>query len=274
MTDELLSFEDDGFLARSYSEPSPTIPPSIAPTPWWELYQYELYDWNDPEFLRENSGPGSYRVIPLTRGYFMIVESEDFEPMTYYPDGSTKKWYASVHYHPDGSIRSVYGRRCGREGEPEKPYAHRELVGCLNDSGDVDHVNGHGLDNRLKTNLRLTSHSENVLNCFRGRRVNLDLPRGVILCGKDEAGNQLYGWQRSIRRSRKKVDTIRSKERWLSPELAGAGYQAELKRIHDRAWAHQPETITYVTFPPLAESEPEAHSMRNKAKSFEFEIPF
>jgi HNH endonuclease len=99
----------------------------------------------------QSESPG-YREIPLTQGKVAIVDSDDVDRVmqhTWYAVKDHKTFYAKSRmggYSPTLMHRFILG--LGR-GEP----------GSL----EVDHINGHGLDNR-KTNLRLVTRSQNARN--------------------------------------------------------------------------------------------------------------
>lgn len=222
---------------------------------WFSRFTFNRYNWSDEEFIRENTGHYSYRVIPLTKGYFTIVSRHDYRRMTRFPDGSPKKWCADVQVDREtGAISKIYAVRTGRGGEPRKIYAHRELIGCIEDSGVVDHINAWSLDNRRGTpenpiNLRYVRRGENMHNALRMRTI-YDLPRGVELRGKNKKGMPLYGGM-YCKRHGQKVRTIRSRRKWLSPESAGRWYQSQMARLHKQraAWAHEPNSVNFPIFP-------------------------
>jgi len=247
-----LEFDDDVLLP--FAEPHEIIP--AMRNAWWIDFEYDRYDWNDPTFKKKNRGHESYRPIKLTQGYFMMVPVKAYRQMTTYPDGSPKKWHAIVHlYAETGEIESVYAKRHGREiyDEPRSVYAHRELLGIVQELGVVgDHVNGKGLDNRF-INLKRVGSDVNNHNTTRPRADGL--PIGVERTGKP--GNYRYNGKVCARRSRKKVITIRSRK-WKTPEPAAAWYQNYLKRKHKRTeWAHNPGSVFEPFFPPRWDSEPE-----------------
>jgi hypothetical protein len=93
------------------------------------------------------------KKIELTRGYFAIVDDEDFEKINQYD------WHViSSGEHTHYAVRqSLYKRGHKRR----KIYMHREIVG--NTEGVVDHINHNGLDNR-KCNLRPCTQSQNMQN--------------------------------------------------------------------------------------------------------------
>lgn len=96
--------------------------------------------------------------IYLSKGYFAIVDDEDFDLVNQY------KWYYNL------------GRRCktGRASTRLKDknnkfgtshiFMHR-LIMSAPKGMQVDHINGNGLDNR-KSNLRICTQSENNKNMF------------------------------------------------------------------------------------------------------------
>lgn len=235
------------------------IPPCVR-NEWWEKFQYDLYDWDDPEFKRKNRGPGAYVPILLTQGYFMMVSPRSYAKITTHPDGSAKRWWADVRTHPEtGEVISVKARRSGNRkfGEPRTILSHRELLGIINDPLIIgDHINGWGLDNRGDVhgpvNLVRTDSRVNGHNAVREREDNL--PTGVEARGKKD--NLVYGGKVCIRVSTTKVITIRSKRRWKNPLRAATWYQNYLKRAHKRtAWAHNPKSVNFPIFPPLKQQE-------------------
>jgi hypothetical protein len=223
-----------------------------APNPWWEKFQYTLYDWSDPDFVARNKGKFGYLPIRLSQGYFMMVSQDRYEEMTWYPDGKPMSWHAHVKYNERGEIVGVYARRRGRVGFDDNVYvlAHRQLLGILDKPSSVgDHVNGLGLDNRCRkrsvVNLCAVSHGVNGHNTTRLRED--DLPQGVERTGLP--GNYRYNGK-VCKRYGKKVVTIRSRK-WKTPEPAARWYQNYLKRTHKRTmWAHKPESVNYPFFPP------------------------
>ena len=247
---------DDGLLFLE----EPIIEVSLSSAPHWveKFYDMNKYDWNDPDFVRQNRGDNAFLPVPLTQGFFMIVPKRMHTRLTKYPDGTPKKWTVKIDLNKQtGKIIKVYGRRQGRGDEPETVYISREIMGVMHGRGDVDHVNGRSLDNRLSSegNLAYISVRQNMSKAFRTRKVNHDLQRGVELRGKNRRGEQMYGGTLRIRRGAK-VKAVRSKVRWASQERAHTWYLNQLKKRFKRVnWAFNSVSVTYPTFPPLMESE-------------------
>lgn len=98
--------------------------------------------------------------VHLTKGYYALVDLE------YYIKVKDTIWQvskgANTHY-----ATAAHGLKM-----------HRIIMGLFyNDSKEVDHINGDGLDNR-KANLRVCTRAENTLNCVR-RRDNTSGYKGV-----------------------------------------------------------------------------------------------
>lgn len=89
--------------------------------------------------------------IPITKGYFVIVDKEDV------------KWLSQWNWYAQESKKRVYA--CRDEKEDDKNvhiYMHNQLLQDVN--GDVtDHINGNGLDNR-RSNLHKVTQRQNMQN--------------------------------------------------------------------------------------------------------------
>ena len=96
---------------------------------------------------------GSVAFVPLTKGYTAIVDAACVALVAGF------NWSAQEDKRADGTIRTVYALRLERG---KKIRMHRAITGARADM-EVDHINGDGLDNRLK-NLRAVSHAENLTN--------------------------------------------------------------------------------------------------------------
>lgn len=95
------------------------------------------------------------KKIPLTKGYYALVDNEDFE------------WANNYSWQAIPKDNRIYVRRSKRIGPDRKTnsktfYMHRELLNA-NENEYVDHINGNPLDNRRK-NLRICTNAENSFN--------------------------------------------------------------------------------------------------------------
>jgi hypothetical protein len=89
-------------------------------------------------------------AIKLASGGAALIDEEDLHIVLGF------KWYAAM------SSRKFYAFRVRKKGhEKETPQMHRIIMG--NPDGEVDHINGNGLDNR-KCNLRICTRTENMYN--------------------------------------------------------------------------------------------------------------
>ena len=91
--------------------------------------------------------------IELTQGKFAIVDDEDADLLNF-------NWHTTKGYARRNSSRS--------EGKQHPIYMHRVIASRMKSvsivSGfEIDHVDGDKLNNR-RSNLRLVTHAENMLN--------------------------------------------------------------------------------------------------------------
>lgn len=224
---------------------------------WWERFKdMDRYDWDDPTFLKRNVGKNAFLPIPLSQGYFMLVPKSKYRSMSVHKDGSPKKWHAKIDRDQEGNVFKVYGRRSGRGDEPRTVFSHREITSTVHSACIVDHCNGWGLDNRLYNLRPVNSQRENMSNNTVRRRVNHELPRGVETRSVNKDGKPQYRGIRARRLKSGRVQIVRSKRTWLSPEPAHRWYQNQLKKIYRRVnWAHTPMSVSYPTLPPLKQQE-------------------
>ena len=95
----------------------------------------------------------SCRYVPLTRGYFALVDAADYERVMQY------KWCATSEHRG-----TVYGS-CRPKG---KTLLMHRLIMNAPPGKVVDHINGHGWDNR-RDNLRLCDQMQNQWNLHTAR---------------------------------------------------------------------------------------------------------
>ena len=104
---------------------------------------------HDPSYRLPAPEPQSadIRFIPLTRGYFAIVDAADYEWLSKY------NWLAMVSDNTVYAFRKVNGKVI---------FMHREIMKPRKGQV-VDHINRNGADNR-RSNLRNCSNRQNVCN--------------------------------------------------------------------------------------------------------------
>lgn len=92
------------------------------------------------------------KKIQLTRGYFAIIDDEDFDKV------SMHKWHLTTRRHHKYASKSfrVNGKKTALQ-------MHRFILNLYDPSKIIDHINGDGLDNR-KSNIRICTHSDNAKN--------------------------------------------------------------------------------------------------------------
>lgn len=88
--------------------------------------------------------------IKLTRGKYVLIDSEDFEYLNQW------KWY---YASPGYAARDIGGRK-----NKKRILMHRLLNKTPNDLV-TDHINHNKLDNR-KSNLRTVTQRQNTYNCL------------------------------------------------------------------------------------------------------------
>lgn len=150
-------------------------------------------------------GP-SIAYIPLNRGLWAIIESEDIERTEKYlwTASHAQPTYA-VHYFRDSNGKRVCtGLHC-----------------FLTGKSGIDHKNRNGLDNRKNGNIRYATHSQNQHNKSKSRN-NTSGFKGVTWnCGRAM-------WQATIMKD--------NRRRFLGyfehPEVAGAAYISAARELH------------------------------------------
>lgn len=95
------------------------------------------------------------KKIELTKGFYTLVDDEDFEWLNQW------KWNFNDYANGDKKYRRVY-RHTIIDGKKVNIFMHREVMQAPR-SIVVDHINHNGLDNQ-KSNLRLCTHSQNMMN--------------------------------------------------------------------------------------------------------------
>lgn len=93
-------------------------------------------------------------LVPLTMGYFAIVDDEDIEVLAKY------NWQAYVD--KKSPTKTVYAYRRAPRPKRGRIWMHRVLLSAP-DGVKVDHRDGNGLNNR-RSNIRTASDSQNLCN--------------------------------------------------------------------------------------------------------------
>lgn len=126
------------------------------------------------------------KQIPLSKGYFALVDNEDFEWLSKY------KWFVLTNY--TNYKRPSYAGRSGH-GSPKIILLHREIMKPPKGL-QIDHINGNGLDNR-KNNLRICTHTENQRNYKRHRSNKYALGTSFNVNGKYQATIRIRSLKKS-----------------------------------------------------------------------------
>lgn len=128
------------------------------------------------------------KAIPLTKGYFTVVDDEDFEKF------SKIKWRAYTSKH--GTCYAFHAQGIS---------IHRLLTNPS--KGEfVHHINGNGLDNR-RCNLKVCTPKENSRAQFNNflRKNKSSRFKGVYISRKHEYAKGIRIWRSSIMVNRKTV---------------------------------------------------------------------
>ena len=96
----------------------------------------------------------AYRKIPLTQGYYAIVDPADYPHLSRYNWRLCRTRGKNTLY-AERSIRLPSGRY-------SRILMHRQLIDAP-EGYVIDHINGNGLDNR-RANLRLATVAQNAWN--------------------------------------------------------------------------------------------------------------
>jgi hypothetical protein len=164
--------------------------------------------------------PDGAKYIPLTRGYFALVDVYDYDSLSRF------NWYVLI------SDKMKYAFRSGQKrlGESGEIGMHQQIL-RLTDGRLPDHRNGNGLDNR-RSNLRPATHAQNL--CNRGKpETNSSGFKGVCrVRGKEK-------WQASI----KTGQSCKFLGHFDTAEEAARAYDSAALRYHGE--------FAHINFPEL-----------------------
>lgn len=154
---------------------------------------------------------GDFCVIPLTQGMATIVDPEDYEKV------AKHSWAA--HWHPVLGAFKATGAIKQEDGKYKYQILHRFILDAPAGM-DVDHINHDTLDNR-KCNLRVCTHSENLMNQKRSK-ANTSGYKGVHWHKKSKR------WVAQVRKEGKTVYC----KLFVSKEDAARAYDAAALEHH------------------------------------------
>ena len=147
------------------------------------------------------------KTIPLTKGYFAIVDDADYESLARY------KWSVNAVNKTFYAARWVKAAEAGRA---HRLYMHESLMG-RRDGFEIDHRTRNGLDNR-RENLRWATPADNTAN--RVQQVGVSGYRGVT--------RKRHRWQAKIMRQGK--DFLLGT--FDTPGEAALAYDAEARKLN------------------------------------------
>ena len=130
----------------------------------------------------------AFRKIPLTKGKFAIVDTEDYQPLRRH------KWYARKSPHTFYAVRSLTN---GKKKPRKNMYMHH-LVIDIPKGFFADHINHNGLDNR-KANLRLATRTQNIWHRKKFKKPSRSQYKGV------DWANDMKRWRARIRVNGKRI---------------------------------------------------------------------
>lgn len=145
------------------------------------------------------------RIIHLTKGVNTLIDDEDYEFLLYM--GS---WCAVQK--PSGTWYAFHTNKLTRKSE----YMHRTIMERIypNFQGEVDHIDGNGLNNQ-RSNLRIATRSQNLAN--QRSRGGISKYKGVV-------------WNRSAQKWQSQIRC-----QGILSYLGCFDYEIEAAKAYDRA---------------------------------------
>ncbi len=153
------------------------------------------------------------KYIELTKCEFALVDDEDYETL------SQHRWYAQ-------SVKD--GFYAARRSNGRILLLHRVLMGEP-EGKVVDHINGNTLDNR-KENLRVCSHSQNIMNKAKGKIKTSSQYKGVSWAPRERK------WRANImiNRKAKSLGYFNTEIEAAEAYKAGAEFHFGQYAVHNR----------------------------------------
>lgn len=161
--------------------------------------------------LNQPASP-SQSIVPLTKGKVAIVDAEDY------------KWISEFKWQALSGTRGhcPAARQVMKNCKTTTILMHRAIWehhnGPIPNGLETDHVNGNPLDNRL-ANLRVCTHSQNMVNRDVDKTGNTSKYRGVYLHGNK--------WQAGIYQNRVRIHL----GTYSTEEEAAQSYDLKAKEI-------------------------------------------
>jgi hypothetical protein len=154
---------------------------------------------------------GKVAFVPLTQGYEAVINSCDVLLVDKW------NWFALVRkntvYAMRKSLRDANGK--------QKNIPMHRVVMDAPDGMQVDHIDGNGLDNRRKTNLRMATRQQNS----RNRRIGCNNTSGV----------KGVTWSKKAKKWRTMImlnNKLKHLGYFTEQNLAAAAYAKASKELH------------------------------------------
>lgn len=169
------------------------------------------------------AGVFNMKLIPLTKGQYVMVDDEDFEYLIQF------KWNARKQ---EGKDHTFYATRTGRKNEGnlyrKTIWIHRSIMKLNDPLLFVDHKDRNGL-NCQKSNMRICTRGENMRN-RKSSGISSYLGVSKHKCKKLKNGNEslFFKWKAQIRHNNKP-----ERLGYFSNEIdAAKAYDKRAKELH------------------------------------------
>jgi hypothetical protein len=128
----------------------------LKKTPAGESGLSERVPLHSPGTVNTDPAGASYMIIPLTKGYSTIVDTEDYKFLMQW------KWCVNINKQFPYAQRSINYRKLNGKWTTTVVKMHRAIMNPAKNMV-IDHINHNTLDNR-KSNLKICTHRENMMN--------------------------------------------------------------------------------------------------------------